>query len=326
MLVWYVYFDFQVYVVLVARVQPLAGKQISPCPELKSPPVVDQVGTQTFRCTDESLRQRFLSGPRHWFDVGILSGNTCFKKAPTSYRSQKDFELPWGASVLYVFSLPNPTFLDSRTPAAENALQSVSWPTERLSSCSGYTHRRCHNSPSLQTLNIVQDPGPVWLGSDIRCDRKCKFSVLTYLLQLLIKAGLPDHSGRLHVQSDDIWIRNAGCSHKSNRGRRPKSHVCQSLLILRCNSGFKLTCGQWFWLSQPVYILASGFNKLSFVALYHRVFYPEKRIRCACLLLGFICVGWTITYVCLSFFACTPIPRVYDRTIAGTCIDAFSQR
>ncbi|KAH6862885.1 hypothetical protein AA0119_g8731 [Alternaria tenuissima] len=80
-----------------------------------------------------------------------------------------------------------------------------------------------------------------------------------------------------------------------------------------------------FWLTQSFYTLTNGFNKMAFLALYYRVF-ALKRFRQACIVLGVISVGWTVSYVVVCIFQCTPVPRVYNRTIPGTCINFFWHR
>ncbi|KAF2818403.1 hypothetical protein CC86DRAFT_433465 [Ophiobolus disseminans] len=77
---------------------------------------------------------------------------------------------------------------------------------------------------------------------------------------------------------------------------------------------------KFFWLTQIWYTLTNGFNKMAFVALYYRIF-PMRRFRQACLVLGAISAGWTISYLMVCIFQCTPVPRVYNRTIPGTCIN-----
>lgn len=82
---------------------------------------------------------------------------------------------------------------------------------------------------------------------------------------------------------------------------------------------------QFFWLTQSLYTLTNGFNKMAFLALYYRLF-PMKRFRQACLVLGAISVGWTISYVFVCIFQCTPVPRVYNRKLEGTCINFIWHR
>ncbi|CAO2647456.1 Nn.00g083780.m01.CDS01 [Neocucurbitaria sp. VM-36] len=82
---------------------------------------------------------------------------------------------------------------------------------------------------------------------------------------------------------------------------------------------------KYFWLTQSFYTLTNGLNKMAFLALYHRVF-PMKRFRQACMVLMAISVGWTISYLFVCIFQCTPVPRVFDRTIPGTCINFFWHR
>jgi hypothetical protein len=84
-------------------------------------------------------------------------------------------------------------------------------------------------------------------------------------------------------------------------------------------------CGQFFWLTQTWYTITNGFNKMAFLALYYRVF-PMKQFRRACIVLGAISAAWTVSFVCVCLFQCTPIKRVYDRTIPGTCISFAGHR
>ncbi|KAL6165044.1 hypothetical protein ACJQWK_08301 [Exserohilum turcicum] len=82
---------------------------------------------------------------------------------------------------------------------------------------------------------------------------------------------------------------------------------------------------KFFWLTQLFYTLTNGFNKMAFVALYYRVF-PMKRFRQVCLFLGGVSVAWTVSFVFIVVFQCTPIHRVFNRTIPGTCINFFWHR
>ncbi|KAF3031500.1 hypothetical protein E8E12_000456 [Didymella heteroderae] len=85
------------------------------------------------------------------------------------------------------------------------------------------------------------------------------------------------------------------------------------------------TAMKFFWLTQSFYTLTNGFNKMAFVALYYRIF-PLPYFRKACIVLMGISIGWTVSYLFVVIFQCTPIPRVYDRTIPGTCISFFGHR
>ena len=64
---------------------------------------------------------------------------------------------------------------------------------------------------------------------------------------------------------------------------------------------------------------------MAFVALYYRIF-ALPHFRRACLVLMAVSIGWTVAYLFVVIFQCTPIPRVYDRSIPGTCISFFGHR
>ncbi|KAF2468574.1 uncharacterized protein BDR25DRAFT_344281 [Lindgomyces ingoldianus] len=82
---------------------------------------------------------------------------------------------------------------------------------------------------------------------------------------------------------------------------------------------------QFFWLTQVFYTLCNGLNKMSFLALYYRVF-AIKPFRRACMTMMAICISWTVSYVFVAIFQCTPIHRTWDRTVPGHCINFFWHR
>ncbi|KAH5358932.1 hypothetical protein HBI49_140190 [Parastagonospora nodorum] len=82
---------------------------------------------------------------------------------------------------------------------------------------------------------------------------------------------------------------------------------------------------KYFWMTFTFYTLTNGFNKMAFIALYYRVF-PMKGFRQACLVLGVISLGWTVSFLFVGIFQCNPIDRVYDRKIPGTCISFAAHR
>ncbi|KAF2621930.1 hypothetical protein BU25DRAFT_481224 [Macroventuria anomochaeta] len=97
------------------------------------------------------------------------------------------------------------------------------------------------------------------------------------------------------------------------------------IVDIKRSGGDLKTAMKFFWLTQSFYILTNGFNKMAFVALYYRIF-PLSRFRQACMVLMGVSIGWTVSYLFVIIFQCTPVPRVYDRTIPGTCINFFWQR
>ncbi|PSN72940.1 hypothetical protein BS50DRAFT_606772 [Corynespora cassiicola Philippines] len=96
-------------------------------------------------------------------------------------------------------------------------------------------------------------------------------------------------------------------------------------VIAAATGGDVRTAIKYFWLTQLFYVLTNGFNKMAFLMLYHRVF-PLPWFRKACKILMAISVAWTISFSFVVVFQCTPIERVYNRTIPGHCISFFWQR
>ncbi|KAF2638130.1 hypothetical protein P280DRAFT_432362 [Massarina eburnea CBS 473.64] len=82
---------------------------------------------------------------------------------------------------------------------------------------------------------------------------------------------------------------------------------------------------KYFWYSLIFYTICNGFTKLAFLALYYRVF-ATKGFRKMCLVMAGLSVAWTVSYLAVSIFNCSPIPRVYDRTIPGTCVNFHIHR
>ncbi|ORY00959.1 hypothetical protein BCR34DRAFT_494276 [Clohesyomyces aquaticus] len=83
---------------------------------------------------------------------------------------------------------------------------------------------------------------------------------------------------------------------------------------------------KYFWLTQVFYTLCNGFNKMSFLALYYRIFRNIRSFRLACKIMFAVCVAWTISYLFVALFQCTPVHRTWNRKIPGTCIDFFWHR
>ncbi|KAF3032229.1 hypothetical protein E8E11_000728 [Didymella keratinophila] len=64
---------------------------------------------------------------------------------------------------------------------------------------------------------------------------------------------------------------------------------------------------------------------MAFVPLYYRIF-PLPHFRRADLVLIVVSIGWSVSYLFVVISQCTPMPRVSDRTIPGTCISFFGHR
>ncbi|KAH8726937.1 hypothetical protein GQ44DRAFT_678817 [Phaeosphaeriaceae sp. PMI808] len=155
---------------------------------------------------------------------------------------------------------------------------------------------------------------------DIRWITVTLAAIATFLLLFRITAtwrnrgwlGLED---AFVIAADICLILLAWCIYQSTTHGFGKRSV-----DIKASGGNLKEAMKYFWLSMSFYTLTNGFNKMAFLALFYRVF-PLPRFRQACLVLGFISVGWTVGYLFVCIFQCDPIPRVYDRTIPGTCIN-----
>ncbi|KAH7350619.1 integral membrane protein [Rhexocercosporidium sp. MPI-PUGE-AT-0058] len=103
------------------------------------------------------------------------------------------------------------------------------------------------------------------------------------------------------------------------------------LIMVSCYYGFgqhiknltpynrKMTL-QTFWIAQGFYKLTINLTKASILLLYLRIF-VQKPFRVTC----YVMLGIVLSYMVATWFAtifqCTPIPRAWNKSIPGTCID-----
>jgi hypothetical protein len=80
-------------------------------------------------------------------------------------------------------------------------------------------------------------------------------------------------------------------------------------------------CLMFFWLAQTPYKIVVCLNKTSVVLLYMRIFISQ-RFRRLCFAALAIIVGSGIATVFATIFQCVPLPRSWDKTVDGTCIDS----
>jgi hypothetical protein len=66
--------------------------------------------------------------------------------------------------------------------------------------------------------------------------------------------------------------------------------------------------------------LALGFVKLSILIMYRRIF-DTPSMRICCNILGIITVIWSVLFIFLGVFQCTPIQKAWNPTIPGQCLD-----
>ncbi|CZS92081.1 related to integral membrane protein [Rhynchosporium graminicola] len=103
------------------------------------------------------------------------------------------------------------------------------------------------------------------------------------------------------------------------------------LIMLSCHYGFgqhiknltpynrKMTL-QTFWIAQGFYKLTSNLTKASIILLYLRIF-VQKPFRIACNMMLAIILAYMAATWFATIFQCNPIPRAWNKTIPGTCID-----
>jgi hypothetical protein len=74
----------------------------------------------------------------------------------------------------------------------------------------------------------------------------------------------------------------------------------------------------YFYLYQICYKLLGGFTKLTFCALYWRIF-DRKNFRWMVGATATITAMGTLAFTIGTVFQCTPVKRAWDRQVAGTC-------
>ncbi|KAF4779143.1 hypothetical protein HER10_EVM0001358 [Colletotrichum scovillei] len=70
------------------------------------------------------------------------------------------------------------------------------------------------------------------------------------------------------------------------------------------------------------YAIACPLSKMAVLAMFYRIFSASKMLRYSIWAITAMLVGWCIAVIMVSIFSCTPIPRFWDRTIDGTCINS----
>ena len=77
---------------------------------------------------------------------------------------------------------------------------------------------------------------------------------------------------------------------------------------------------QFFYFSQFTYKVSINATKASILLLYLRIF-VQKQFRQICwILMGFVVAFGTATTLA-SIFQCTPIPRTWNKSIQGVCLN-----
>ncbi|KAJ5891764.1 uncharacterized protein N7473_007992 [Penicillium subrubescens] len=107
--------------------------------------------------------------------------------------------------------------------------------------------------------------------------------------------------------------------------------IVMAFMLASCTYGFgqhianltrpnrKITL-KLFFVSQAFYKLTMNTTKMSILMLYLRIFI-QRWFRITCHTLLVIIASYMVAAFFASVFQCTPVPRAWDKTIAGSCID-----
>lgn len=77
---------------------------------------------------------------------------------------------------------------------------------------------------------------------------------------------------------------------------------------------------QLFYVAQAFYKITINLTKTSILLLYLRIF-VQRWFRIACYILMGIIIAYMIATFGASVWQCTPVPRAWDKSIPGTCVD-----
>lgn len=75
-----------------------------------------------------------------------------------------------------------------------------------------------------------------------------------------------------------------------------------------------------FYLDQIFYKLTINLTKLSILFLYLRIF-SQRWFRLTCYACIILVAGYAIASILVTIFQCTPVARVFDKKLPGTCIN-----
>ncbi|KAI0153789.1 integral membrane protein [Pestalotiopsis sp. NC0098] len=107
--------------------------------------------------------------------------------------------------------------------------------------------------------------------------------------------------------------------------------IVMAFMLASCSHGFgqhianlspsnKIMTLKMFFVSQVFYKLTINTTKMSILLLYLRIF-VQRWFRIACYILLAIVFSYMVAAFFASVFQCTPVPRAWNKTIAGTCIN-----
>jgi hypothetical protein len=78
---------------------------------------------------------------------------------------------------------------------------------------------------------------------------------------------------------------------------------------------------QLFYVHQIFYKVSINLTKISITLLYTRIFGNTRWFRFTCYFIMTATAMYCVSSVAATIFQCTPVPRMWDKTIAGTCIN-----
>jgi hypothetical protein len=109
-------------------------------------------------------------------------------------------------------------------------------------------------------------------------------------------------------------------SHRKQQGKSINGKFQFYALRRHVSSSVNIVLKQYFYISQFTYKISINATKASILLLYLRIFVQE-RFRMICwILMGFVAAFGTATTLA-SIFQCTPIPRTWDKSIKGVCLN-----
>ncbi|KAI9840059.1 MAG: hypothetical protein M1819_000252 [Sarea resinae] len=164
----------------------------------------------------------------------------------------------------------------------------------------------------------VPDRGPRLLAVNITLPIVAAFFVAARLSTKMVKSkrlGLDDYFIVVSLMFA-IWVScmdGTAVHHgfgKHMADMTPQAHV-QAMKV-------------FFYLAQIPYKTGVCFTKCSILLLYLRIF-PSRRFRYTVYATMIFVVAYSISFVFLTIFQCTPIPRAYDKKIPGHCVDNMGQ-
>ncbi|KAH7023893.1 hypothetical protein EDB80DRAFT_57346 [Ilyonectria destructans] len=103
--------------------------------------------------------------------------------------------------------------------------------------------------------------------------------------------------------------------------------------IASCHFGFghhvgtlkpadKVEALKYFYVCQVTYKASINFTKGSILLLYLRIFGKIRWFKWLCWFLVVSVTVYCLASVTVTIFQCSPVPRVFDKSIDGTCIDS----